>query len=90
MRRESSTVVALVGEVAGDLVAGLGLLPNVAVARAPAAASGQSVTAAACATASFSTPLRWYQLAAFRCRPRVRSGDSSRSFWRSTSASKGW
>lgn len=42
MRRESSTVVALVGEVAGDLVAGLGLLPNVAVARAPAAASGQA------------------------------------------------
>jgi hypothetical protein len=39
MRRESSTVVALVGDVAGDLLAGLGRSPNVAVARAPATAS---------------------------------------------------
>jgi hypothetical protein len=37
MRRESSTVVALVGEVAGDLLGGLGRSPNVTVAHAPAA-----------------------------------------------------
>jgi hypothetical protein len=36
MRRESSTVVALVGDVTGDLVAGLARSPNVSVARPPA------------------------------------------------------
>jgi hypothetical protein len=35
MRRESSTVVALVGEVSGDLLAGLARSPNVSVARPP-------------------------------------------------------
>ena len=38
MRRESSTVVALVGEVGDGLLAGLGRSGNVSVARAPAAA----------------------------------------------------
>jgi hypothetical protein len=37
MRRESSTVVGLVGEMAGDLLAGLGRSPNVTIAHAPAA-----------------------------------------------------
>jgi hypothetical protein len=36
MRRESSTVVVLVGEVDDRLVAGLGRSPNISVARAPA------------------------------------------------------
>jgi hypothetical protein len=40
MRRESATVVALVGEVTSDLLAGLGRTPNVAVARPPADAAG--------------------------------------------------
>jgi hypothetical protein len=44
MRRESSTVVALVGEAAGDLLPSLGLSPNVAVARAPVATSGKAGT----------------------------------------------
>jgi CelD/BcsL family acetyltransferase involved in cellulose biosynthesis len=38
MRRESSTVVALVGEVTGELLAFLGRTPNVSVARPPAGA----------------------------------------------------
>jgi hypothetical protein len=38
MRRESSTVVVLVGAVDDQLLAGLGRSPNVSVARAPAAA----------------------------------------------------
>jgi hypothetical protein len=41
MRRESSTVVAVVGEVGDELLAGLGRSPNVSVARAPAAGAGQ-------------------------------------------------
>lgn len=41
MRRESSTVVVLVGEVSDGLLAGLGRSPNVSVARAPAARAGQ-------------------------------------------------
>jgi hypothetical protein len=41
MRRESSTVVVLVGEVGEGLLDGLGRSPNVSVARAPAAGSGQ-------------------------------------------------
>jgi hypothetical protein len=41
MRRESSTVVVLVGEVDDGLVAGLGRSPNVSVARAPAAGAGR-------------------------------------------------
>jgi hypothetical protein len=41
MRRESSTVVVLVGEVGDGLLAGLGRSPNVSVARAPAAGAGQ-------------------------------------------------
>jgi hypothetical protein len=36
MRRESSTVVALVGEVGDDLLAGLTRSPNISLARAPA------------------------------------------------------
>ena len=36
MRRESSTVVALVGDVTGELLPDLARSPNVAVARAPA------------------------------------------------------
>ncbi len=39
MRRESSTVVVLVGEVGEGLLDGLGRSPNVSVARAPAAGS---------------------------------------------------
>src|SRR5260370_12955981 len=42
MRRESSTVVAVVGEVGDELLAGLGRSPNVSVARAPAAGAGQA------------------------------------------------
>ncbi len=42
MRRESSTVVALVGEVSDGLLAGLGRSGNVSVARAPAAGTGQA------------------------------------------------
>jgi hypothetical protein len=41
MRRESSTVVVLVGEVGEELLDGLGRSPNVTVARAPAAGAGQ-------------------------------------------------
>ncbi len=41
MRRESSTVVVLVGEVSDGLLAELGRSPNVSVARAPAAGAGQ-------------------------------------------------
>src|SRR5262249_56617199 len=37
MRRESSTVVVLVGEADDELLAALGHSPNVSVARAPAA-----------------------------------------------------
>ena len=40
MRRESSTVVVLVGDVADGLLAGLSRSVNVAVARAPAAGAG--------------------------------------------------
>ena len=47
MRRESSTVVALVGEVTGDLLAGLGRTPNVAVARPPASAASEQAADAA-------------------------------------------
>jgi hypothetical protein len=39
MRRESATVVALVGEVTSDLLASLRRTPNLAVARPPAAAA---------------------------------------------------
>ena len=42
MRRESSTVVVLVGEVGEGLLAGLGRSPNVSLARAPAAGAGPS------------------------------------------------
>ena len=42
MRRESSTVVVLVGDVAEGLLAGLSRSVNVAVARAPAAEAGQA------------------------------------------------
>jgi len=41
MRRESSTVVALVGEVGEGLLAELGRSPNVSIARAPGAGTGQ-------------------------------------------------
>ena len=41
MRRESSTVVVLVGEVAEGLLAELGRSANVSVARAPASGAGQ-------------------------------------------------
>jgi hypothetical protein len=41
MRRESSTVVVLVGEVGEGLLDGLGRSPNVSVARAPTAWAGQ-------------------------------------------------
>jgi hypothetical protein len=41
MRRESSTVVVLVGEVDEGLLAGLGRSGNVSLARAPAAGAGQ-------------------------------------------------
>lgn len=42
MRRESSTVVVLVGEVGDGLLAGLGRSRNVSVARPPATGSGQA------------------------------------------------
>jgi hypothetical protein len=51
MRRESSTVVVLVGEVDDRLVAGLGRSPNVSVARAPAPAAAADQPAAAAQTA---------------------------------------
>jgi len=41
MRRESSTVVVLAGEVGEGLLDGFGRSPNVSVARAPAAGGGQ-------------------------------------------------
>jgi hypothetical protein len=41
MRRESSTVVVLVGDVADGLLSGLARSTNVSVARAPAAGSGE-------------------------------------------------
>ena len=41
MRRESSTVIVLVGEVGEGLIAGLSRSPNVSVARAPGAGTGQ-------------------------------------------------
>jgi hypothetical protein len=41
MRRESSTVIVLVGEVGEGLLDGLGRSPNVSAARAPAAQGGQ-------------------------------------------------
>ena len=44
MRRESSTVVVLAGEVAGGLLAELGRSVNVSVARASAAGAGQPAT----------------------------------------------
>jgi len=47
MRRESSTVVVLVGDVAEGLLAGLSRSVNVAVARAPAAEAGQAGETAA-------------------------------------------
>lgn len=48
MRRESSTVVALVGDVTGDLLADLARSPNVAVTRPPAEpATQQSADASA-------------------------------------------
>jgi hypothetical protein len=46
MRRESSTVVVLVGEVGDGLLAALGQSPNVSVARAPAAGAGAGSPAA--------------------------------------------
>ena len=49
MRRESSTVVAVVGEVGDELLAGLGRSPNVSVARAPAAGAGQPAAGEAAA-----------------------------------------
>jgi hypothetical protein len=49
MRRESSTVVAVVGEVGDELLAGLGRSPNVSVARAPAAGAGQPTAGEAAA-----------------------------------------
>jgi hypothetical protein len=44
MRRESSTVVVLVGQVGEGLLAGLAQSPNVSVARAPAAGNGAAPT----------------------------------------------
>ncbi len=41
MRRESSTVVVLVGETGNGLLAGLSQLPGISVARAPGAGTGQ-------------------------------------------------
>jgi hypothetical protein len=45
MRRESSTVVVLVGEVGDGLLAGLGRSQNVSVARRPATGAGQPAAA---------------------------------------------
>jgi hypothetical protein len=42
MRRESSTVVVLVGEIGDGLLAGLGQSPGLSVARAPAAGTGRA------------------------------------------------
>jgi hypothetical protein len=50
MRRESSTVVVLVGEVAEGLLSELGRSVNVSVARAPAAGDGQPGAGQAAAT----------------------------------------
>jgi hypothetical protein len=47
MRRESSTVVVVVGEFGDGLLAGLTQSPNVSVARAPDAAAGQPADEAA-------------------------------------------
>jgi len=49
MRRESSTVVAVVGEVGDELLAGLGRSPSVSVARAPAAGAAQPAAGEAAA-----------------------------------------
>ena len=45
MRRESSTVVALVGDVTGDMLAGLGRSPNVAVVPVPPGPAATAGTA---------------------------------------------
>jgi hypothetical protein len=45
MRRETSTVVALVGEIGDGLLAGLGRSPGVSVARAPEAGTGSPAAA---------------------------------------------
>ena len=56
MRRESSTVVVLVGEVGDGLLAGLAQSPGVSVARAPAAGSaGQEAGEAAAARPGWET-----------------------------------
>lgn len=47
MRRESSTVVVLVGEVGDGLLAGLARYANVSVTRAPAADAEQASQATA-------------------------------------------
>jgi hypothetical protein len=62
MRRESSTVIALVGGVSGGLLAGLAESPNVAVVRPPAAdqvsqlGQGRSSTAVSQRSASGAAP----------------------------------
>jgi hypothetical protein len=49
MRRESSTVVVLVGEVSDELLAGLGRAPNVSIARVRAAEADHSAADGAAA-----------------------------------------
>ena len=77
MRRESSTVVALVGDVTGDLLAGARRSPNVAVASAPAdPAAGQPADSAARQTREASPARRpgWETAAdAMRAAARQRS-----------------
>src|SRR5215472_13424812 len=55
MRRESSTVVVLVGDVGDGLLAELGRSPNVSVARAPGAGAGQPGAAGAAARPGWET-----------------------------------
>jgi hypothetical protein len=45
VRRESSTVVVLVGETGGQLLAGVDQSPNVSIARAPSAPNGRPAAA---------------------------------------------
>ena len=60
MRRESSTVVVLVGEVGEGLLAGLGRSGNVSLARAPAAGPPAAEEAPAAVNRSRKAPLAHY------------------------------
>ena len=71
MRRETSTVVALVGEVSAKLLADLQRSPNVSVAHAPAEPAGQQAGPPAQARAAWETGALAMREAARRQSPYV-------------------